>query len=275
MTHDSVAIRAASSLRDRIATAPEVALVLGSGLGDLADAAEDARSVPTGSIEGYPSSSVAGHRGRLVFGRLEGVPVAIVQGRAHLYEGHSLADVTYPIRLAHALGCRRVVLTNAAGGINAAFGPGTLMFITDHINFARAHLKMEADGRMPQRRHARVRLSRGPYGNAWLERAERAALRLGVPTRRGTYVWVRGPSYETKAEIRALRLLGGDAVGMSTVPEALQAQALEMDVLGVSTITNPAAGLVDGVLSHEDVLAAGRRVRSDLERLICGILRDL
>ena len=242
--------------------------MLGSGLGAMAQAAEDAVTIPTSELPGYPRSTVAGHDGRLVFGRLAGREVVFVQGRLHLYEGLCVRAVTFPVRLVHALGARRLVVTNAAGGINPRYRPGTLMFIEDHINLAFAHplAGPVADG-LPRF----VDLS-APYDRAWLAAAEDVALGLGIATRRGTYLWTSGPSYETKAEIRLFARLGADAVGMSTVPEVIQARQLGMRVLGLSTITNPAAGLGAEPLAHEDVLAVGERLRGELERLLRGVL---
>lgn len=261
---------AVAAIREHEHRTPEVALILGSGLGALADAAEDARSFATADLPGYPRSTVAGHAGRLVFGRLEGREVLFVQGRAHLYEGHAPRAVTFPVRLIHALGAQRLLVTNAAGGINPQFGPGTLMFITDHINLAFANplIGPNTDGgpRFPD--------MSAPYDEAWTDSAEQAALDLGIATRRGVYLWTTGPSYETKAEIRAFAHLGADAVGMSTVPEVIQAQYLGMRVLGISTITNPAAGLSPEPLRHEDVLAVGQQIRANLEKLVRGILRE-
>ena len=260
---------ALAALRARTDLVPEVALVLGSGLGALADAAEDAVVVPTGEVPGYPRSTVAGHAGRLVFGRLDGRPVLFVQGRAHLYEGHAVRAVTFPVRLAHALGARRLLLTNAAGGIHPLLAPGTLMRIEDHLNLAFASpLAGPVDAGAP-----RFPYLSAPYSPAWGAAADAAALALGIPLRVGTYAWVSGPSYETKAEIVLLARLGADAVGMSTVPETLQAVALGMEVLGLSTITNRAAGLGHETLAHEDVLDVGRRVRADLERLVRAVVR--
>ncbi len=251
--------------------APRVALVLGSGLGVLAEAAEDAVRIPTGEIPGYPASTVAGHAGELVFGRFAGLPVVFVNGRVHMYEGHAARAATFPVRLAHALGARHLLLTNAAGGIRRSFEPGTLMLIEDHLNvsFASPLAGPVDDGapRFPD-------LSE-PYDAAWRAHARAAALRLGIALAEGTYAWVMGPSYETKAEIRMLERLGADAVGMSTVPETLQAVALGMKVLGLSTITNKAAGLGDELLAHDDVLAVGRRMRGDLERLVRACLEPL
>jgi len=261
------AIRVIRTQTDRV---PEVALVLGSGLGHLAEDAEDAVVFPTHALPGYPRATVAGHEGRLVFGRLEGREVVFVQGRVHLYEGHPVRAVAFPIRLVHALGARRLVVTNAAGGINPSFAPGTLMLITDHINFAFANplVGPNEDGgpRFPD--------MSAPYDPDWIDRAEQIALQHGIATRRGVYLWTKGPSYETKAEIRLFARLGADAVGMSTVPEVIQARYLGMQVLGISTITNPAAGLGAEPLAHEDVLEVGQRVRGQLQRLVAAILGE-
>ena len=261
---------AVAAVRAQTSLVPEVALVLGSGLGEMARSANDAVTIRASDVPGYPSSTVQGHDGRLVFGRLSGRDVVFVQGRVHLYEGLDVRAVTFPIRLVHALGARRLLVTNAAGGINPRFRPGTLMFIEDHINLAFAHplAGPVADG-LPRF----VDLS-APYNPQWLEAAEAVALRSGIATERGTYLWTSGPSYETKAEIRLFARLGADAVGMSTVPEVIQARQLGMKVLGLSTITNPAAGLGAEPLAHEDVLAVGAQMRGDLERLLWSIIAE-
>jgi len=257
-------------IRQQETRVPEVALVLGSGLGSLADLAEDPAVIATQDLPGYPRSTVSGHKGRLVFGRLEGREVVFVQGRVHLYEGHGVRAVTFPIRLVHALGARRLLVTNAAGGINPAFTPGTLMFISDHINLAFANPlagpNVDGGPRFPD--------MSAPYDPDWLDEAERVALRHGIATRRGVYIWTTGPSYETKAEIKLFARLGADAVGMSTVPEVIQARYLDMPVLGISTITNPATGLSPAPLAHEDVLEVGRRVQDQLQRLVRAIMRE-
>ncbi len=290
-------MKALDEILDHSDVVPETALILGSGLGDLADAVEDAQVVPTSEIEGYPVSSVAGHKGRLVLGRLEDSPVLVIQGRAHLYEGHDISAVTFPVRLAHRLGARRLLVTNAAGGIHPNLSLGSLMFITDHLNFAWAapglrRVKdedvsaaeesagdasaggMAGRGASVQEAAVRVRPVASPYDAAWIEHAERCAIELGIRARRGVYLWTRGPSYETAAEIAAFRRLGADAVGMSTVPEVLQAASLGMPVLGISSITNRAAGLSKVPLSHEDVLRVGGRVAAELEKLVRRLLRD-
>ncbi|MDX1546043.1 MAG: purine-nucleoside phosphorylase, partial [Rhodothermales bacterium] len=260
-TPDDEVQAAVAAVREREARVPELALVLGSGLGGLADAADAAHALSTAELPGYPRSSVEGHRGRLVFGRLAGRDVVFVQGRVHLYEGHPVRALTFPVRLAHALGARRLLVTNAAGGINPAFGPGTLMFISDHLNAAGAGPLARSAGLpagAPPGLPGRLPGLHAPYDPAWLDRAEAVALRLKIRTRRGVYVWAGGPSYETPAEVRMFARMGADAVGMSTVPEVVQARLLGMRVLGLSTITNPAAGLGGELLAHEDVLAVGR-----------------
>lgn len=249
---------------------PELVLILGSGLGALADEAEDAVAIPTADVPGYPRSTVPGHAGRLVFGRFEGRRVLFVQGRVHLYEGHPPRTLTFPVRLAHALGARKLLVTNAAGGIDPTMGPGTLMFITDHINFAFAN-PLSGPARDGEPRFPDMS---APYDPAWLDRAERLALERGIPTRRGVYIWTSGPSYETPAEIRFFRTVGADAVGMSTVPEVIQASALGMPVLGISAITNPAAGLNAAPLNHEEVMEVGRQVRDRFAALVRAIVTE-
>lgn len=266
--------RAVEAVRTVVDTSPDLALVLGSGLGRLAEVASDTTVVPAGEIPGYPVSTVEGHHGQLVFGSMEGVNVVFVQGRVHLYEGYPVQQVATPVRLVHALGAERMLVTNSAGGINRTFQPGTLMFITDHLNLAFADPTVGSEVETP-----RFSLdggeadTRSGYDPEWTNRAEEVALDLGLDVRRGTYAWMLGPNYETKAEIRALEHLGADAVGMSTVPEVIQAQHLGMRVLGLSTITNPAAGLAAGALVHDDVLDVSEQMRTDLMELVRGIVR--
>ncbi len=239
---------------------PELALVLGSGLGALADEVEDAVVIPTDELPGYPQSTVKGHAGKLVFGTLEGRKVLFIQGRVHLYEGHHPRTLGVAVRLAHALGARHLILTNAAGGLNPDWKPGTLMLITDHINLAmRSPLTgpvEDGEVRFPD--------MSSPYDPEWSAQAEKLALHRNLLVRRGVYLWTAGPSYETPAEINFFRQIGADAVGMSTVPEAIQAAALGMKVLGISTITNLAAGLQGKSLNHEEVLEVGNEVREHL-----------
>lgn len=261
--------QALTYLKDHLPYVPETALILGSGLGDIASAASDAFAIETANIPGYPVSTVAGHTGRLIAGTIEEKPVIFVQGRVHLYEGHSLDSTTFPVRLLAGAGVKRLLVTNAAGGINTDFPPGTLMFLTGHLNLSFGEVVLRSPGLEEGSRRVPYAL----YDPDWLARAESIALELGIRTRRGVYAWTRGPSYETPAEIRMFSRLGADAVGMSTVPEVVQAAALGMEVLGLSTITNLAAGLSGQPLSHEEVLETGRSVRKDLERLVRGIVR--
>lgn len=267
---DSDVSAALAAVRRYTDLVPDLALVLGSGLGALADEVEDAVVVPTGEIPGYPVSTVAGHAGRLVFGRLAGRPVVVVQGRVHVYEGYGARAVGFPVRLAHALGARGLVLTNAAGGIHPDFGPGTLMLLTDHLNLTSVSPLTGPVGpgetRFPD-------LS-DPYARAWRDQALAVAARLEIPLREGVYAFTTGPSYETPAEIRYFARAGGDAVGMSTVPETIQAAALGMPVLGISTITNAAAGLSADKLDHNDVLEVGRQVRERLSELARAIVAE-
>lgn len=264
--------QALSYIRQFTGLNPSVGLILGSGLSMLADLVHDPISLETSSIPNYPASTVEGHIGRLVFGSISGVSVVFVQGRLHVYEGHSVSNATFPVRLLAALGVRKLIVTNAAGGIHPDFKPGTLMWITDHINWTNLNPLIGSQ-------KGKVAVPKNESGNnyydsEWTNRARAIGNKLGIPTSLGTYLWTRGPSYETKAEIQAFKLIGADAVGMSTVPEVVQARACGMKVLGLSTITNLAAGLGDNELNHEEVLDVGRQVRSDLERLILALIAD-
>ncbi|PSQ76187.1 MAG: purine-nucleoside phosphorylase [Bacteroidetes bacterium QH_7_62_13] len=272
--HDEELDAAVAAVREYGDLRPEMALILGSGLGALAEAASDTTVVEGPDIPGYPASTVEGHQGRLIFGVLEGTRVVFVQGRVHLYEGYPVQKLTMPVRLLHALGAERMVVTNSAGGINRTFQPGTLMFITGHLNMTYASPGVGSGvAPRPVGVDAEATRHRPYYDATWTDRAEEVALNLGVGARRGVYAWTLGPSYETPAEVRALERLGADAVGMSTVPEVIQAQMLGMDVVGLSTITNVAAGLADGELDHDEVLKVGQRVRGDLMDLVRGIVR--
>jgi purine-nucleoside phosphorylase len=265
--------RAAEAIRGRIAAAkgpvrpeasPRAALVLGSGLGDYVQGLDDPISIPFAEIPGFPSSSVTGHPGRLVFGRRAGIPVIVQAGRYHLYEGLGAAEVAFPVRVFHALGVRVLVVTNAAGGVAPHLRPGDLLLLEDHIHL---QFRNPLRGRGPLVDRTRfVDLAR-PYAPRLVEAARSAALAARIPrVLTGTYWSTLGPSYETPAEVRMIRRLGGDAVGMSTVNEVLVARQLGLEVLGIACIANLAAGLGSSRLSHEDVLrtvadAAGRMGR--------------
>ncbi|MDQ3555331.1 MAG: purine-nucleoside phosphorylase [Gemmatimonadota bacterium] len=255
-------------LRERAPGPPRVVLVLGSGLGGLAEEIENPTRVPYEEIPGFPRSTVAGHAGALLFGRWEGVEVAAMQGRFHLYEGWSPEQVARPIRALGSLGASAMLLTNAAGGIRPGLRPGDLMLISDHINLTGrnplAGPVAEGEERFPDMTE--------PYDAGLRTAAAETALELRVPVTDGVYAAVLGPSYETPAEIRMLARLGADAIGMSTVPETIVARARGMRVLGISCITNLAAGLGGGPLSHAEVTETGARVRDRLAALVRGIL---
>lgn len=262
---------AVAALRARVTRKPDVALILGSGLGALADEIRDATAISFGDIPGFPSAAVAGHAGRLVIGELEGLTCAAMQGRFHMYEGHDAATVALPVRALLELGARTLIVTNAAGGINRTFTAGDLMLIEDHINLmGRSPLTgpvLASETRFPDMSHA--------YDARLRQLAERVASEHSLQLVHGVYAAVLGPSYETPAEIRMLERLGADAIGMSTVPEVIVARARNVPVLGISLITNLAAGLSSNPLSHEEVVAAGAEASERFARLIRGVLRGI
>lgn len=251
---------------------PDVAIVLGSGLGDFADGLEDAMSTPYGEIPHWPASAVIGHAGTLVVGSLRGKRVAALSGRAHFYEGHDLKTVTFATRVLGLLGVRMLILTNAAGGINVSFKPGTLMVIDDHINLLGSSPLV---GPNEDRFGLRFPDMTEVYSKRLRRIADEAARAAGVELAHGVYVALHGPSYETPAEIRFLRTIGADAVGMSTVPEALVARHMGMEVLGISCITNPAAGVLPEPLHHDEVMAVARRVKGQFSALLEGTVERL
>lgn len=262
---EGTARAAADSLRERIGCRPRLHVVLGSGLGSVADGVEDPVAVPFTELPGFPQPTVEGHAGRFVAGRVAGVPTLVQQGRFHYYEGWDSEVVGLPVRTGHALGARALVLTNAAGGIRRDLEPGSLMLIDDHL-----HLGFRSPLAGPVRRgEARFPDMSRPYDPEFMALAESAATETGTRLVRGVYAMVLGPSFETPAEVRALRAAGADAVGMSTAPEAVVARALGQRVLGISMISNWAAGLAEGTLDHEDVMAwadsAGRALAPLLE----------
>jgi purine-nucleoside phosphorylase len=254
------------------AAAPKVGIILGSGLGDFATALQDPTVIPYADLPSFPLSGVQGHAGRLVLGTLDGQGVVAMQGRVHYYEGYSPQDVAFPARVLSALGIKGLVVTNAAGGINSAFQVGDLMAITDHINLAGYNPLIGPNDpklgpRFPDMSHA--------YDPKLLALLEQCAIQAGVPLRKGVYCCLAGPSYETPAEIRMLRTLGADAVGMSTVPEVIAAAHMGVKVAGISCITNLAAGLGAHPLSHSEVADVAARVRGVFTRLLERFLPEL
>jgi purine-nucleoside phosphorylase len=268
--HERVRAAAREILRHGAAR-PDAGLILGSGLGALADEIEAGVAIPFAAIPGFPQAAVAGHAGRLVIGSLEGVTVAALQGRFHLYEGHDAATVTLPVRVMIALGIRTLIVTNAAGGIERGLRTGDLMLIDDHINLTMRNplvgAVVDGDTRFPDMSEAYDARLRSIARDV----AERESIRLAG----GVYAAVLGPSYETPAEIRMLETLGADAVGMSTVPEVIVARARGIPTLGISLITNAAAGVTGELLSHDDVVAAGTEARGSFTRLLRGVVAAL
>jgi purine-nucleoside phosphorylase len=261
----------AAFLRQQVSRTPQAILILGSGLGSVVDEIEDPVRVPYAEIPGFPRSTVAGHAGALVAGRWAGVEVVAMAGRFHLYEGWTPQQVALPIRALSSLGPRVMLVTNAAGGLRPGMRPGDLMLIADHLNLMWQNPLI---GRVEDGEERFPDMS-DPYDAGFRRIAEEVALALRIPVEQGVYAALLGPSYETPAEIRMLARLGADAVGMSTVPETLVARARGVRVLGISCITNLAAGLSGHPLSHQEVMEVGNQVRERLARLVAGILPRL
>jgi purine-nucleoside phosphorylase len=263
---------AADAIRARVPAVPEIAIVLGSGLGDFANALDDAVSMPYEDIPHWPAARVVGHEGRLAIGRSRGRLIGALAGRCHAYEGHDLQTVTFAVRALGLLGVKTLILTNAAGGVNTSFLQGALMVIDDHINLLGGNpLVGPNDDRFGPRFPDMTEV----YSSRLRRIADQAGLAMNVVLPHGVYVALLGPSYETPAEIRYLRTIGVDAVGMSTVPEAIVARHMGMDVLGISCISNMAAGVLPQPLHHDEVMATTRRVRGQFIALLEGILGRL
>jgi purine-nucleoside phosphorylase len=263
---------AADAIRSRVSEIPRVGVVLGSGLGDFAGALGDAVSMPYAELPHWPASRVIGHEGRLVVGTVQGRTIAALAGRCHSYEGHDLRTVTFAVRVLGLLGVKTLILTNAAGGVNTAFSQGALMVIDDHINLIGSNPLVGAN---EDRFGARFPDMTEVYSSRLRGIADRAAARMHLDVPHGVYVALLGPSYETPAEIRYLRIIGADAVGMSTVPEAIAARHMGMEVLGISCITNMAAGVLPQPLDHAEVMETARRVRGQFIGLLEGVIGEL
>lgn len=259
-------------IRSKSSLQPRVAVVLGSGLGAFAGSLQDATVIPCGEIPGWPVSTAIGHAGNLVLGTLDGFPVAVVAGRVHLYEGYTAQQAVYGVRVLARLGVRSLVLTNAAGGINPAYQPGQPVLIGDHINLTGQNPLTgpnddELGPRFPDMSEA--------YSKRFRDVARHAGRQAGIDLAEGVYAALAGPSYETPAEIRYLRAIGADLVGMSTVPETIAANHAGMSVLGISCVTNLAAGVTDQKLDHKEVLETGERMRGLMIDLLQRILPRL
>ena len=251
---------------------PEICIILGSGLGDLADILDNKIEIPYAEIPNFVSSTVVGHKGQFVAGLLNGRAVICMQGRFHFYEGYDLRTVTLPIRVMKSIGVEKLIVTNAAGGVNTNYKPGDLMIITDHINLTGrnpliGHNLDEFGTRFPDMSTA--------YDKEYIEIARKYAEKLGVAYQQGVYAWLTGPTYETPAEIRYVRGCGADAVGMSTVPEVIVARHSGMRVLGISCITNMAAGILNQPLNHEEVTETANKVKTAFMQLVTDIAGDM
>ncbi len=272
MTLQDKITAAADYLMDRVPNRPTVALVLGSGLGDYANTLENAVRIPYAEIPNFPQPTVEGHTGAFVFGRKQGKDVVVLQGRVHYYEGLSMAEITLPVRVLAAMGVKTLALTNAAGGINLGYKPGTLMLIADHINFSGANPLI---GKNLEKFGPRFPDVSDLYTASLREKIRAKADEHQIPLEEGVYLMCSGPNYETPAEIRAFRILGADAVGMSTVPEALVAGHSGMQVVGVSCITNMAAGVLPVKLKHSEVMETAAKVHDLFQKLVDLILETL
>jgi purine-nucleoside phosphorylase len=263
---------AADAIRARVPEPPAIGVVLGSGLGDFANSLGAAVVIPYGELPHWPASRVIGHEGKLVVGTSGGRTIAALAGRVHLYEGHDARTVTFATRVLGLLGVKTLILTNAAGGVNTSFAQGALMVIDDHINLMGANpLTGDNDERFGQRFPDMTEV----YSSRLRGIADRAGKAINLLLPHGIYVGLLGPSYETPAEIRHLRTIGADAVGMSTVPEAIAARHMKMDVLGISCITNMAAGVLPKPLDHAEVMETARRIRGQFIALLEGVIGQI
>ncbi|MCL2496651.1 MAG: purine-nucleoside phosphorylase [Clostridiales bacterium] len=272
MIHQKNIGLAGEYIRGRIPSIPRTALILGSGLGPLTEKLDGAVGLDYGDIPGFMQATAIGHSGRLLYGKLDGCPILAMQGRFHCYEGYDVLDTVFPVRVFAALGIKNLFVTNAAGGINREFGDGALMLIRDHIAlFADSPLRganlAELGPRFPDMTYA--------YNRDYWQIAREAAQKTGIKLFEGVYAYAKGPQYETPAEVCTLAALGADAVGMSTVGEVIAARHCGMEVIGLSCITNMAAGVIDKPLNHEEVLATSQRVSHDFCRLVTEIIKKL
>lgn len=264
--------KAADHLLSRVETVPDTAVVLGSGLGAFGDSIERECVIPYGDIPEFPAVTVAGHKGEMIFGKADGRPIVAMQGRFHRYEGYSMEDVTLYIRVLSLLGVKNLILTNAAGAINTDFAPGDLMLIEDHISL---FCDSPLFGANEERFGERFPSMSDAYSKELKALALQAAEETGIPLQKGVYIYAKGPMYETPAEIRACRALGADACGMSTVPETIVAVHSGLRVLGISCLTNMAAGILDQPLSHREVIETGKAAEEKFKVLMTAIVKKI
>ncbi len=259
-------------LKEKLSFEPEIGLILGSGLGVLADEIENPLRIPYNEIPDFPVSTVEGHEGELVIGTLKGKKVITMKGRFHFYEGYSLEKVTFPVRVMKDLGVKSLIVTNAAGGVNESFSPGDLMIINDHINNTGTNPLI---GPNDPKQGVRFPDMSTAYSKRYIELAKSVAEKINIPLQEGVYVGNTGPSYETPAEIRMLRTIGGDAVDMSTVPEVIVARHSDIEVLGISCISNMAAGILDQPLTHDEVMETTEKVRANFLTFVKEIVKEM
>jgi purine-nucleoside phosphorylase len=269
---------AANFIRSKTIVRPRLGLILGSGLGDFAGQVQNAVAIPYSEIPHFPRSTVEGHSGRLVLGTIASVAVAVMQGRVHAYEGYSMDEVTFPVRVLGLLGIERLVVTNAAGGINTRYGQGAIVAISDHINLTGTNAALGANeprfGLLPNSGQRFFDMS-ASYSPRLRTLARNEATKQGWNLDEGVYVAVLGPSYETPAEIRAFRTLGADLVGMSTVHEVIIARHMGIEVLGLSVVTNMAAGVLDTPIDHQEVMEIGQRIAQQFTSLLTSLITQL
>ncbi len=266
MTVEDLVLESIGYIREHTSRLPRIGIILGSGLGDFADGLSDKMEISTKTIPHYPQSTVEGHKGKLVFASHDTKDVLVFQGRIHFYECNSVDTLLYPIRIANALGIKTLIVTNAAGGVNRTFEPGDLMVMTDHINLTGVNVFKT----FSQRRDGGTQ-----YSPRLITLLEQASVQSGIKTKKGIYAGVKGPSYETAAEVEMIHRIGGDAVGMSTVLEVGLACAFGMNVLGISCITNKATGISGKKLSHGEVSEVANRVKTDFAKLLSKIIELL
>jgi purine-nucleoside phosphorylase len=263
---------AVKHVRTKTQVAPTLGIILGSGLGNFASQVEAATTIPYAEIPYFPQSTVQGHSGQLVLGHIAGVPVAVMQGRVHAYEGYPLAEVTFPTRVLGLLGCKTLIVTNAAGGINTSYKQGGLVAISDHINLTGSNASLGPNEPRFGPRFFDMSTAYSPHLRT-LAHAE--AAKQGIPLAEGIYLAVLGPSYETPAEIRAFRALGADLVGMSTVHEVIIARHMGIEILGISLVTNMAAGVLDEAIHHEEVMETGRHAEKHFTSLLTALIPQI
>jgi len=263
---------ASNIIRTRGGGSPDIALILGSGLSSLAEELENTISISYRDLPGFPVATAPGHVSQMVFGNLEGHRIMVLMGRFHYFEGYEMAQIVYPIRLLKVLGCPRLLLTNAAGGINRSFSPGNLMLITDHINFTGQNPLI---GKNDEKFGPRFPDMSYCWSGELNQIIRNAAVNRGISLREGVYIWFTGPSFETPAEIRMASIIGGDAVGMSTIPEAITAAHCGIQTVGISCISNMAAGILDKPITSEEVFETGASASADFKALIREFLRLL